>query len=306
MTSILDEVVEGLASPRKALPCKLLYDEAGSDLFERITRLPEYYLGRTETAILRQRAADIAGRAGPAAVLIEYGAGASVKTRILLDAMEQPRAYIPIDVSVDALDKAKPLLQNDYPDLEIRPVVANFLQPPALPDMPGGQRRVGFFPGSTIGNLSDEEIGTFLTQAAGQLGPDALLVLGADLRKDPGILIPAYDDEAGVTAAFNLNILNRINRDLAADFDTGSFRHEARWNDRLSRVEMHLVSTIDQDVHIGGHAFHFGAGESIHTENSRKFDLERLRQLLAGSGWSAADTHTDDADMFAVIVLVRP
>ena len=287
------------------MPCKLLYDEAGSDLFERITRLPEYYLGRTETAILRGRAGDIAMRAGPSAVLVEYGAGASVKTRILLDAMDKPRAYIPIDVSVDALEKAKPLLQKDYPDLEICPVAANFLQPPPLPDLAGGHRRVGFFPGSTIGNLSDEEIGTFLTQAAGQLGPDALMVLGADLRKDPGILIPAYDDEAGVTAAFNLNILKRINRDLDADFNPGSFRHEARWNDGLSRVEMHLVSTAEQDVHVGGRIFHFGVGESIHTENSRKFDLDRLRQLLAGNGWSVADTHTDSEEMFAVIVLVR-
>ena len=302
---MLDDVLQGLSGQPKTLPSRLLYDARGSDLFEDITALPEYYPTRTERAILTEAAPALADAIGPGAVLVEYGAGASVKTRILLDAMVEPAGYVPIDVSDDMLAKTKPALERDYPGLPVHPVVGNFLVPPPLPDIDPRARRVGFFPGSTIGNLADAEIATFLDGAAEELAEDGLLILGVDLKKSPDILVPAYDDAQGVTAAFNLNLLVRLNRELGADFDLDNFRHEARWNEAESRMEMHLVSLADQTVTIDGHRFDFAEGESIHTENSRKFDLDALDRLLAASPWRRAGTFLDPKKLFSVLLLER-
>lgn len=302
---MLDDVLDGLSRDRKHLPCKWLYDKRGSELFEDITVLPEYYLTRTETRILRDSMPAMAQQIGRDAVLVEYGAGASVKTRIVLDALDRPAAYVPIDVAEDMLKQAKPQLQRDYPDLKICPLIANFLRPPALPAFETAGRRAGFFPGSTIGNLSDEEIVVFLERASEQLGRGAALILGADLKKSPDILVPAYDDEQGVTAAFNLNLLHRINRELDADFDLEAFRHEARWNEALSRMEMHLVSTVAQDVTIDGKTIPFAAGESIHTENSRKFDMEALSRILTRGPWRIAERFSDADNLYSVLFLTN-
>lgn len=297
------DVLMGLAGTPKTIPCRWLYDARGSELFEEITVLPEYYPTRTETKILRERAGDIARLAGAGATLIEYGAGASVKTRLLLDAMEGLSAYVPIDVSASFLEDTARQLVEDYPALQIKPVVSDFLTPIEIPALEGTGRRLGFFPGSTIGNLSDAEIADFFARARHDLGSGALFVLGADLKKDEAILIPAYDDAAGVTARFNLNLLRRINRELAATFELDWFSHEARWNDAKSRIEMHLVSLRDQTAHVCGKRIDFVAGESIHTENSRKFAVGEIERLAARQGWSLRESWTDDEGLFAVMVL---
>ncbi len=297
------DVVDGLSRPQKTLPCQWLYDKRGSELFEDITRLPEYYPTRTEIGILRAHADAIAAAAGPCATLIEYGAGALSKTRLLLDALDHPAAYIPIDVSGSFLEAAADQLRTAYPGVAVNPVVGDFLAPIQLPKISGRGFRVGFFPGSTIGNLSDLEIRDFLARARRDLGDDALFVLGFDLKKNASILIPAYDDSAGVTAAFNLNILARINRELGATFDLDGFAHEARWNAGQSRIEMHLVGKRDQLVRVGDHAFFFNAEESIHTENSRKFDIAAMAAACAGVGWQTLHTFTDDKRLFAVALM---
>ncbi len=299
------DVRDGLARAQKAIPSRWLYDAHGSALFEQITQLPEYYPTRTETAILRQMAGTIAAQVGRGATLVEYGAGASVKTRILLDALDGLAAYVPIDVSAAFLHETARGLRTDYPALAVEPVVADFLAPIALPAaLHGTGPRLGFFPGSTIGNLSDAEIVAFLGRARADLGPGAQFILGADLKKSPAILIPAYDDATGVTAAFNLNLLTRINRELAGSFDVSAFRHEARWNDDASRIEMHLVSTADQTARVGDGLFAFPAGETIHTENSRKFTIDGdLAEDCAHAGWTIEDRWTDAASLFAVLLL---
>lgn len=295
-------VVEGLSAPTKWLPCKYLYDEAGSQLFDRICELPEYYPTRTETGILQACAGDIAAAVGPGAEVVELGSGASIKTRILLSALERPAAYVPVDISEAHMLAAVAGLQPDYPSVAMRPVAADFSGPFALPRRTGDGRRLLFFPGSTIGNLDPDEAEAFLGRMRNDLEPDAM-VLGADLRKDPAILVPAYDDAAGVTAAFNLNYLDRINRDLGADFDRARFRHEARWNERMGRIEMHIVSRTAQTVRIGDRAYDFAEGESIHTENSHKFTLLQLRELAARAGWRTAASWTDDRQLFSVHLL---
>ncbi|WP_298914744.1 L-histidine N(alpha)-methyltransferase [uncultured Algimonas sp.] len=304
--AFLDDVLSGLSQPQKSLPCRWFYDARGSALFERITALPEYYLTRTETAILERVAPDLAAMMGPDAVLVEYGAGASVKTRILLDAAKDLRAYVPIDVSEGFLLETADRLRADYPILEVRPVVADFLSEIALPPLsdPAG-RRVGFFPGSTVGNLSDADIDRFLRQARRMLGADGRFILGFDRVKPLSVLLPAYDDAQGVTADFNLNLLRRINRELDGDFDLSGFDHEARWNDAASRVEMHLVAHRAQTVRVGGQTFDFSPGETIHTEDSRKFTPERMKALCARAGWSVEALHSDPDEAFSVAVL-RP
>ncbi|MHA1559234.1 MAG: L-histidine N(alpha)-methyltransferase [Alphaproteobacteria bacterium] len=299
----LSDVLGGLSRPQKTLPSQWLYDEFGSELFERITKLPEYYLTRTEIGILRTEAGAIAEAAGRGARLVEYGAGASVKTRLLLDAMNEPSAYVPVDVSGPFLAATADGLRTDYPALAVRPVVGDFLQPVNLPRLDGSGRWVGFFPGSTIGNLSDHEIRTFLKRVRAALGDEAMFVLGYDLRKSPSILIPAYDDAAGVTAAFNLNILTRINRELGANFDVDGFAHEARWNGALSQIEMHLVAKSDQHVWVVGRPITIAAGESIHTENSRKFDMAAVRETAEAAGWNTLYTRTDKDGLFAVAAM---
>ncbi|MEM7727752.1 MAG: L-histidine N(alpha)-methyltransferase [Pseudomonadota bacterium] len=301
--TFLSDVLHGLSQPQKTLPCRWLYDAHGSALFERITALPEYYLTRLETKILKRIAPQLARAIGPDAVLVEYGAGASVKTRILLDAIGDLRAYVPIDVSEDFLLQTAVELRTDYPELDVRPVIGDFLSDVALPDVPG--RKVGFFPGSTIGNLSDEEIDTFLSRAVRMLGPDGMFVLGYDRVKPLSTLLPAYDDAQGVTADFNLNLLRRINRELGADFVLDGFRHEARWNADDSRVEMHLISLRHQSVTIDGRRMDFAAGETIHTENSRKFTTERMADLCRKAGFEIVETYCDTAELFSV-ALLRP
>lgn len=293
-------VLEGLSNDQKYLPCQWLYDQRGSELFEAITHLPEYYPTRTETAILKDRSDEIAEALGPRPALIEYGAGASVKTRILLDAIGELTAYAPIDVSSDFLMETAQQVRRDYPGLTVQPIIANFLDEIALPKWPENAPRVGFFPGSTIGNLSDLEIQHFLIRARQTLGLRAQFILGYDLRKSADILIPAYDDAQGVTAAFNLNLLERINRELQADFEIGQFEHQACWNDRLSRMEMHLVSRCTQTVRLAGQSFRFTPGETIHTENSRKFTEVAMRDACMSAGWSTLKTYTDPDHLFAV------
>lgn len=298
------DVLAGLALPQKTLPCRWLYDERGSQLFEEITNLPEYYPTRTETKILEACRGEIAAAAGRGATLVEYGSGASVKTRLLLDTFEALHCYVPIDVSATFLEDTADQLRRDYPSLSIKPVVGDFLSPISIPsEARGAGRTVGFFPGSTIGNLSDAEISDFFQRARLDLGDSASFVLGADLKKDLGRLLPAYDDAAGVTAAFNLNILNRINRELGGTFVLDQFAHEARWNEEASRVEMHLVSRKDQTVSVGDTKIGFVEGESIHTENSRKFALDELIQLAEMQGWTLSQSWMDDEKLFSVVML---
>lgn len=297
------DVLHGLSQPQKTLPCRWLYDDRGSLLFERITELPEYYPTRTETAILYDCVDQLAERIGPLAALIEYGAGASTKTKILLKHLTALSGYVPIDVSGDFLEQTALILKQEFSNLNVIPVTADFTRPFNLPEIPASQKHVGFFPGSTIGNLSDDEIYQFLSAAHQQLGANRQFILGFDLKKSEDILIPAYNDAKGVTACFNLNILDRINRELGGNFSTRRFEHDARWNDHASRIEMHLVSLEQQTVTVAGHAIHFHQGESIHTENSRKFTIASMQQLCGRAEWNIDDLWMDEGKRFAVALL---
>lgn len=298
----LRDVLDGLSRAQKTLPCQYFYDAAGSDLFEQITALPEYYPTRTETAILRAHAPEMADALGKNVLLVEYGAGASTKTRILLDALDSMAGYVPIDVSEAFLLQTAEAVRADYPALPVHPVVGDFMIRFGLPGDSHGQP-VGFFPGSTIGNLSDDEIVQFMGAARDLLGDGRQFIIGVDLRKDAAILIPAYDDAAGITAKFNLNLLARINRELGANFDLSAFTHRALWNDAASRIEMHLESSRQQIVNIGGRTIAFEAGETIHTENSRKFTIDSLTPLFEQTGWKLNKTWLDDKHYFAVLLL---
>ena len=281
-----EALLTGLSRPRKAMSPKWFYDARGSELFEDITRLEAYYPTRQEAALLKTIAPRLAEAFGPGAVLVEFGSGASEKTRTLLDAVTDLAAYVAIDISPDALAEAKARLEGLYPSLPVRTLAGDFLALERLPhDLPEG-RRVGFFPGSTIGNLEPPEAVAFLTTARRLLGPDALFLLGVDLVKDVGVLERAYDDPEGVTAAFNMNLLVRANRELKADFDLSAFRHKAVWNAARSAVEMHLESRRAQTVHVAGRTFGFDAGETIHTESSRKFTELSLRDMVTAAGWT--------------------
>lgn len=298
------DVIDGLSLPQKTISSRWLYDSKGSQLFEQITNLEEYYPTRTETAIFQANAREIADALGHGITLVEYGAGALVKTRILLDALIDPLGYVPIDISGAFLRDAAKALASDYPALDVFPIVGDFTVPIDLSVAPGqADQRVGFFPGSTIGNLEDQEIVAFFQSARKSLGPEARFILGADLKKDEAILIPAYDDARGVTAAFNLNLLRRINRELEANFDESAFTHEARWNTSANQIEMHLVAQRHMVVSICRQRFHFAAGETIHTEISRKFELGALDRLLQSAGWHRQRTWTDERDYFAVMLL---
>ena len=300
--TFLQDVLTGLKQWPKSLPCQYFYDETGSELFEQISELPVYYPTRSETASLRAHAADIAAALGEHVLLVEYGAGASTKTRILLDALETMSGYVPVDVSEAFLLQTAEQVRRDYPGLKVYPIVGNFMVRLGLPMGATGQP-VGFFPGSTIGNLSDAEITEFMSAAKDLLGPDSQFLIGVDLRKDPSILVPAYDDAAGVTAACNLNLLARINRELGADFDLTGFEHRAIWNDEASRIEMHLQSLQDQTVQIGPDTIQFSKGETIHTENSRKFSIDTLVPLFEQTGWTLKTQWLDEKRYFAVLLL---
>ncbi|MBT3932364.1 MAG: L-histidine N(alpha)-methyltransferase, partial [Rhodospirillaceae bacterium] len=271
--SFLDDVLEGLALSQKKLSSKYFYDERGSKLFDAICELPEYYPTRTEMGLLQAHAAEFAELIGANASVVEFGSGSSTKIRILLDALETPAAYIPVDISREHLLESAKALAGAYPDLPVVPIAADYTQPFELPEIAGGEARIGFFPGSTIGNFTRPAAVDFLRAAATDLGTDNGLLIGVDLRKDMSILHAAYNDAAGVTAEFNLNVLRRVNDELGGDFNLDGFTHDARWIADQGRIEMHLVSDWDQDVRIDGHSFKFAAGESIHTEDSHKYDV---------------------------------
>ena len=302
-TSFRSDVIEGLSRRRKTLPCRWLYDNRGSELFEQITQLPEYYPTRTETQILRDNIADIAAFAGTDAAVLEYGAGAGIKTELLLSALSYPRVYVPVDIAGDFLQQTVARMQTRFPRLAIRPVVADFTQAFEMPADVSKGRNVAFFPGSTIGNLDATDAHLFLKQVRRHVGANGAMIIGADLRKDLATLLAAYDDAQGVTAAFDLNLLTRINRELGGNFMLDRFAHEARWNEKESAVEMHIVSRVAQIVTIGHNRFAFEAGETIHTESSRKYDMESFASLARGAGFTVSKVWTDAQQRFALFGL---
>ncbi len=298
----LTDVLAGLSRPQKRVPSKYFYDAAGSRLFDRITELAEYYLTRTELAIMRTHAAAMAARCGPRCLLVELGAGSLHKVRLLIDRLDRPAGYVPVDLSGDHLRGAAKALASDYPDLAVYPVVADFTRCFEAPPVPAA-RRVVYFPGSTIGNFDPSEADELLGRVARLVGPGGGLLLGLDLRKETAVLERAYNDARGVTAAFNWNLLVRMNRELGADFDPAAFRHRAFYNREQARIEMHLVSAADQWVRVGDATLAFRAGESIHTENSFKYDLADFARRAAECGLRADATWTDDNRYFAVLYL---
>jgi dimethylhistidine N-methyltransferase len=301
-TAFALDAIAGLTHQPKYLSPKYFYDAAGSELFEQITVLPEYYPTRTELGILRDRGAEIAAIIPDGAALIEFGAGATTKVRLLLDRCRLG-AYVPVDISGDFLNAQVQDLSRDHPGLNIHPVVADITTPFELPDDVKAMPKVGFFPGSTLGNFEPHEACAFLRSARAILGNDALLIIGIDLEKDEKVLQAAYNDAAEVTARFNLNLLVRINRELGGNFDISGFVHRAIYNRERHRIEMHLVSRKAQTVRLLGRNIAFRAGESIHTENSYKYSLERFSALARGSGWSTPQTWTDKDGMFSVHAL---
>jgi dimethylhistidine N-methyltransferase len=299
----LADVLDGLTRPRKSLPCKYFYDERGSALFDRICELPEYYPTRTELGILRRHAGEMAEALGPRCLVVEYGSGSSTKTSLLLERLERPAAYVPVDISREHLLRSAAALARRHPGLRVIPVCADFTQPFALPRIANAQRRAAYFPGSTIGNFAPPEASKFLARVAAQCGAGGALLIGVDLRKSGSILEPAYDDSQGVTAEFNLNLLRRINRELGADFDSAAFDHRAFWNAEEGRVEMHLVSRRAQVVQLAGRRIPVARGETIHTENSHKYDLAGFAGLARSAGFEVEEVWTDPARLFSVQIL---
>jgi dimethylhistidine N-methyltransferase len=297
------DVIAGLSARRKAVPAKYFYDAEGSRLFEEICGLDEYYPTRTEIALLASVAPEISRHIRPGAALVELGSGASVKTRLVLDAAPQLGAYVPIDISETALSQAARAIAADYPALRVLPLAADFTQPMILPETIRARPVVGFFPGSTIGNFTPDEAVALLTRTRGLLGDGASFLVGADLVKPVETLVAAYDDARGVTAAFNKNLLVRINRELDGAFDTDSFDHRAVWNAQESRIEMHLVSRQAQKVSIGDELVAFAAGETIHTENSYKYTPEMFADIAARAGWRVETSWISDAQPFAMYLL---
>jgi dimethylhistidine N-methyltransferase len=297
------DVIENLSQAPKRLSPKYFYDATGSELFEQITLLPEYYPTRTELTILRDRGRAISAIIPRGAALIEFGAGASTKMRLLLDQCALD-AYVPVDISGDFLKAQADALRVDYPNLNVYPVAADFTAPFDLPEAIRAMPKVGFFPGSTLGNFEPHEARAFLRSARNILGNDARMVIGVDLEKDERVLYDAYNDSAGVTARFNLNVLHRINRELGGDFDVGAFVHRAIYNRDRHRIEMHLISKKALTAEVLGKKFSFRPGESIHTENSYKYSIDRFMTLARSAGWRPLESWTDAAGMFSVHALV--
>ncbi|MFY1663941.1 ergothioneine biosynthesis protein EgtB [Pseudomonas sp. Pseu.R1] len=297
------DVIAGLSAEHKSLPPKYFYDATGSDLFEAICETAEYYPTRAETGLLKGIARDIAALIPKGAALVEFGSGASDKTCLVLDAAPHIAVYVPIDISAAALNKAAKSLRQKYPTLMVAPQVDDFTHVVTLPEEADGHTRVGFFPGSTIGNFTHDEAVAFLHAAHEVLGEQAHFIVGVDMVKDPKTLVAAYDDAEGVTARFNKNLLVRINRELGADFDIGAFRHEAVWNAEQARMQMHLVSQTEQVVNVAGQRFHFAAGERLHTENSHKFTVESFTELAAEAGWTVERHWLSDAPQMALFSL---
>jgi dimethylhistidine N-methyltransferase len=296
-----DDVLAGLSAPIPAIPARWLYDRRGSELFDEITRLPSYYPTRTETAIFRDIMPDVATRVPPGAAVVEFGAGSQTKTPLLLEAIA-PAAYVPVDISGDYLEQSAAELQQRFPKVEVMPVVADFARPFTLPGGIEHQPKLGFFPGSTIGNFVPWSATDLLRQFRDLLGEGAQLLIGMDRVKPVERLIAAYDDPEGVTAQFTLNLLTRINRELDGDIPVDAFRHEARWNDILSRIEIHLVAQRDVEFSISGRRFAFRAGSSIHAENSHKYGPRGARLMLLAGGWTPVAEWSDPAQDFSIVL----
>jgi len=302
-SSFARDVIAGLSAHPKRLSPKYFYDEVGAQLFEQITALPEYYLTRCELEILRERAREVARFFPGPSALVEFGSGSSKKMRILLAAAPTIAAYVPVDISSQMLVQEAQELRRDYPRLAVLPVEADFTKPFTLPAAAAGMAHTGFFPGSTIGNFEPHEAGAFLRHAGRMLGRHATLIIGVDLVKETSILHAAYNDRAGLTAKFNLNLLARINHELDGDFNLRAFEHRALYNSECHRIEMHLVSKVSQHVGAAGRAFEFAAGETIHTENSYKYTLDHFTTLARGAGWTPIAVWTDSGKNFSVHAL---
>lgn len=300
-TAFRADVLAGLAQEQKAIPARWLYDDAGSQLFEDITQLPEYYPTRAETEILKSRSAEFAQVIRAGSAVVEFGSGSSVKTPLLLQAIA-PAAYVPLDIAGDFLRAAAADLAAKFPGLPVHPVEADFMRRVELPEAIADLPKLGFFPGSTIGNMVARTAVDLLRNMRETLGTGAQLLIGMDLIKDEGVLVAAYDDAAGVTGEFNLNLLRRINRELDADIPVDAFAHEARWNDDHARIEMHLVARRDIAFAIDGREFAMAAGETIHTENSHKFDRRTSHLLLHAGGWEVQHRWLDSEERFSLLL----
>ena len=295
------DVLACFRSARRAIPARWLYDLAGSELFEAITDLPEYYPTRTETALLERYCGEVAAHGGAGRAVVEFGSGSSVKTPHLLRAV-QGEHYVPIDISGDFLRDSASALAADFPDIQVHPLEGDFMRPLRLPEAVTGAPKLGFFPGSTIGNMVARTSLDLLRSMRETLGEGAMLLIGMDRIKSPDILIPAYDDAQGVTAEFNLNLLRRINRELEGDIPVDQFRHVARWNDSYARIEMHLEAQADLQFEVLGESFRMAKSETIHTENSHKYGPRDSRLLLRAGGWTMCHEWTDPDDWFALIL----
>ncbi len=298
-----EHVIHGLGDHPKWLSAKYFYDSTGSDLFEQITALPEYYPTRTELGILQKNARAMSAYIPLAAALVEFGTGSTRKARILLNAAPQISAYVPVDISAEFLAQEAAALRRDVSNIAILPVAADFTRDFDLPPQIRARPRVGFFPGSTIGNFEPDDAAEFLRQAARILGHGSTMIIGIDLIKDEAVLNVAYDDAAGVTAKFNLNVLTRMNRELGANFDVSAFRHRAFYNAEGHRIEMHLESLKAQAVTVAGRTFDFAKGETIHTENSYKYTVESFRALAESANWRPVATWTDENALFSIHTL---
>lgn len=295
-----EAVLAGLRGTPKSIPSRFFYDARGSELFEEITGLEEYYPTRAEIALLDAHAADIAALAGGNVSLIEFGSGSSRKTDRLIEALPSLSSYVPIDISDSALAGAAARLRKRFPALAIAPLHGDFASPLQLPRIARTQKKLGFFPGSTIGNLTHDEAREFLARCRCLLGANSAFVIGVDLKKDLSLLLPAYNDRLGVTAAFNLNLLERVNRELAGGFELARFAHEAIYNDKAGRIEMHIRSLADQTVRVLGEPFRFREGETIHTENSHKYTVEEFQSLARAAGWRPLQVWTGPAKLFSL------
>jgi L-histidine N-alpha-methyltransferase len=298
-----EAVLSGLAQRPRSIPCRFFYDARGSELFEEITKLEEYYPTKVETELLITHGAEIASLVGRDRVLVEFGSGSSRKTSLLIQALGRVRAYVPIDIAGESLGEAAEWLKQQHADLVIEPLIADFTNAVALPAIARRGPRFGFFSGSTIGNLTHAEAASFLANAARLLGREGAFLIGVDLKKSSAILLPAYNDAKGVTAAFNLNLLARINRELDGNFDLARFAHDAVYDEEAGRIEMHLVSLADQTVRILGREFAFTAGERIHTENSHKYSVDEFQALARSAGWSPVRVWTDEDKLFSLHLL---
>jgi len=306
-TPFARDVIAGLSRRRKSVPCTWLYDHRGSELFEQITQLDEYHVTRAEVAILERFAPVVGALAGQRATVVEFGSGSSRKTPLLLTALDRPGLYVPVDISAQYLFESVSALKGAAPRVPMQPVIGDFTQLHELPLPPAAHgRRLGFFPGSTIGNFAPEEARALLERMGRLLGPGSLLLVGADGTQDPAVLQSAYDDPLGVTAAFNRNLLARINRELAGRFDLDSFEHQARWDYDDRCIEMHLVSKVSQRVQVLDRSFYFAAGETIHTESYFKYGPLRLQAIAGHAGWTTRRVFSDSHSQVALYLLERP